>query len=105
MNDKDRHVDRSKDEASEAKAAPDSVQTKSGQEKDKETKMAAKAKFVPTPTYKYPIDTEWTREGFEEVLATVGVQCGYNTAVSLPFIAAPSNGRGPAVYIPSFESL
>ena len=30
----------------------------------------------------YELDAEWTREGVEEVLATVGVQCGYNTDVS-----------------------
>lgn len=28
------------------------------------------------------IDTEWTKQGVEEVLATTGVQCAYNTEVS-----------------------
>lgn len=27
-------------------------------------------------------EVEWTKEGLEEILGTVGVQCSYNTAVS-----------------------
>lgn len=32
--------------------------------------------------YQYPIAVEWTREDVEEVLSTVGITVGYNTAVS-----------------------
>ena len=34
-------------------------------------------------SYQYPITVEWTREGVEEVLSTVGITVGYNTAVSV----------------------
>ena len=37
-------------------------------------------------------DVEWTKEGLEEILATVGIQCQYNTAVSLEVEGQKSEG-------------
>jgi len=35
-------------------------------------------------------ETEWTRSGLEEILATVGIQCAYNIEVSLLLSTHPS---------------
>jgi hypothetical protein len=34
------------------------------------------------PSYDYPIDVKWTREGVEEILAAVGLQCSPPLQVS-----------------------
>lgn len=59
---------------------------KKAEEAPEESNAGVKEPNTQPEQYKYPIDTEWTKEGVEEVLATVGLQCLYNTAVCLIYI-------------------
>lgn len=37
---------------------------------------------VKVESYKYPVEVEWTVEGLEETLATIGIICEFDTEVS-----------------------
>lgn len=41
----------------------------------KRTKRPMCNLLIFQPSYDYPIDVKWTREGVEEILAAVGLQC------------------------------
>lgn len=72
-------------EKSEVKTSESATPSKDDEAAEKKTEEAVEKPDVSTldaVARGYEQDVEWTKEGVETILATVGVQCAYNTAVS-----------------------
>jgi hypothetical protein len=65
-----------------SKGLESSDHNKAEENKRSKSEEGVKKEKADTPVdYGLEVETEWTKEGVEDVLSTVGVQCGYNTEV------------------------
>ena len=74
---------KAQDKETKAAESASSKEADKDEKKDDKDSTSAEQKDAPEKKDEPVVVPPWTREGFEEVLATVGIQCNYNSEAGL----------------------